>query len=151
PSRWRTVYNGIDFSMLRPLRPRKHVASEVGLPLDDCVVIGTSAHLRDWKRVDLLIHACSKLEPASYRLLIVGDGPVRNELEALSKEMGIDSRTIFTGMKEHVGDYLQLMDIFVLPSSSAESFGNSAVEAMSQGLPTVVFSDGGGLTEHVQH
>jgi len=149
-AKWRTIYNGIDFSMLRPCRFRDAVASEIGLPLDGSLVIGTSAHLRDVKRIELLIQACAKLAPGSYRLLIVGDGPSRPKLEALARTLQVQTRTIFTGMKEYIGDYLQLMDVFVLPSSSAESFGNSAVEAMSQGLPTIVFADGGGLLEHIQ-
>ena len=148
-SKWRTIYNGIDFSMLRPRRPREAVASEISLQLDGSVVIGTSARLTDVKRIELLIQACAKLKPGSFWLLIVGDGPARTNLEALSRQLEIDIRTVFPGMKEHIGDYLQLMDVFVLPSSSAESFGNSAVEAMSQGLPTIVFSDGGGLLEHI--
>jgi glycosyltransferase involved in cell wall biosynthesis len=41
------------------------------------------------------------------------------------------------------------MDVFSLPSTQLESFGNAAVEAMAVGLPTVVFSDGGGLVEHI--
>ena len=43
------------------------------------------------------------------------------------------------------------MDAFVLPSGGEEAFGNSAVEAMAMSLPTIVFSDGGGLLEHIQH
>jgi glycosyltransferase involved in cell wall biosynthesis len=41
------------------------------------------------------------------------------------------------------------MDVFCLPSTGLESFGNAAVEAMAVGLPTVVFADGGGLVEHI--
>ena len=43
------------------------------------------------------------------------------------------------------------MQVFALPSGAEESFGNSAVEAMGFGLPTIVMRDGGGLTEHVVH
>ena len=43
------------------------------------------------------------------------------------------------------------MDVFSLPSMGLESFGNAAVEAMALGLPTIVFADGGGLLEHVEH
>lgn len=41
--------------------------------------------------------------------------------------------------------------MFVLPSGSEESFGNSAIEAMGFGVPTIVMADGGGLVEHVEH
>ena len=48
-----------------------------------------------------------------------------------------------------MASYLQVMDVFCLPSTALESFGNAAVEAMAAGLPTVVFADGGGLVEHI--
>jgi glycosyltransferase involved in cell wall biosynthesis len=55
----------------------------------------------------------------------------------------------FLGKTGHIGDYLQLMDVFVVPSGPEEAFGNSAVESMAMGIPTIVFSDGGGLVEHI--
>jgi glycosyltransferase involved in cell wall biosynthesis len=54
-------------------------------------------------------------------------------------------------MRSNVADFLQVCDMFVLPSGSEESFGNSAVEAMGLGVPTIVMADGGGLVEHVKH
>jgi glycosyltransferase involved in cell wall biosynthesis len=148
-AKWNTVYNGIDFSLLDPKRSRDEVAAEIELPLDGTYTIGTSAAIRDWKRLDLLLRGCAALAPDSYRLVIIGDGPARRSLEELAGELGITATTRFLGMKKEIGDYLQLLDTFVLPSSSMESFGNSAVEAMSQGLPTIVFADGGGLVEHI--
>jgi glycosyltransferase involved in cell wall biosynthesis len=56
---------------------------------------------------------------------------------------------IFTGEQGNVGDFLQLMDVFCLPSMGLESFGNAAVEAMAMGVPSIVFADGGGLLEHL--
>jgi glycosyltransferase involved in cell wall biosynthesis len=56
---------------------------------------------------------------------------------------------IFTGLQRHVGDYLQVMHAFCLPSKGLESFGNAAVEAMAMGVPTIVFEDGGGMPEHI--
>jgi glycosyltransferase involved in cell wall biosynthesis len=82
--------------------------------------------------------------------MIIGDGPERPALERLSDELGIADRVAFVGSTRRVGDYLQALDVFVLPSGPEESFGNAAVEAMGVGLPTVVFADGGGLTEHVE-
>ena len=148
---WRVMYNGVDFSLLIPKHPKNEVIQELQLPVDGAVTIGTSAQLRDWKRIDLLLEACTNLPRNSYRLLIVGDGPARQKLQELTSSLGIDEFTTFTGMKEHVGDYLALMDIFVLPSEAGESFGNAAVEAMSFGIPAIVFQDGGGLLEHIQN
>jgi L-malate glycosyltransferase len=143
------VYNGLDFSLLAPKRPRDQVLAELGTAPDGTVRIGTSANLRHWKRIGRLLHAVAELSAPPLQCLIVGDGPERRALEQLSASLGLDDRVAFIGAKEHVGDYLQVFDVFTLPSGPEESFGNSAVEAMGCGLPTVVFSDGGGLTEHI--
>ena len=58
-------------------------------------------------------------------------------------------QTIFTGWRDQVADLVQAFNAFCMPSSPGESFGNSAVEAMALGVPTIIFADGGGLLEHV--
>jgi glycosyltransferase involved in cell wall biosynthesis len=126
------------------------VARHHGVPSDGRPVIGTSANLRAWKRIDLLLQACAQIKDLSFAVLIVGDGPDRGRLEGLTDHLCLRPRTIFPGKQEHVADYLNLMDIFVLPSNSEESFGNSVVEAMAMGLPSIIFRDGGGLNEHVK-
>jgi len=72
------------------------------------------------------------------RLLIVGDGPERENLEAQVKHMNIDSKVHFTGMVEYkdIPAYLAACDIFVTPSI-AETFGLSTIEAMAAGLPVL--------------
>ena len=142
------VYNGIDWDLLRPERDERAVVAELGLRPGD-VVVGTSANLRGWKRIDLLVHAVARLSRGA--LVVVGDGPDRAALESLAERTGLAARARFVGHTANVADYLQVMDIFALPSGPEESFGNSAVEAMGLGLPTVVLRDGGGLTEHVSH
>jgi L-malate glycosyltransferase len=142
------TYNGIDFALLEPRRPRASVVAELGMP-PASLLIGTSANIRGWKRLDRLIRAIAALPTERVGCVVIGDGPARPNLERLSSDLGIFDRVAFVGLKEHVADYLQVLDTFVLPSGPQESFGNAAVEAMGLGLPIVVFADGGGLTEHV--
>jgi 1,2-diacylglycerol 3-alpha-glucosyltransferase len=72
------------------------------------------------------------------RLLIVGDGPERENLEAQVKHMNIESKVYFTGMVEYkdIPAYLAACDIFVTPSI-AETFGLSTIEGMAAGLPVL--------------
>ncbi len=147
--RWRVTYNGLDFAAFEPGRSRQETASSLDLPLDDAVIIGSAAQLREWKRIDWLLRACSELPRERFRLLILGDGPDRERLQSLARELGLSERTVFAGMQSRIGDFLALMDVFVLPSTRLESFGNAVVEAMSQGLPAIVCRDGGGMVEHI--
>jgi glycosyltransferase involved in cell wall biosynthesis len=143
------TYNGLDFSLLEPQRPRPEVRDEIGT-VQRRVLVGTSANIRHWKRLDRLIRAVAALPSANLGCVVVGDGPARPELERLADALGVSERIMFVGLKEHVADYLAALDVYVLPSGHQESFGNAAVEAMALGLPVVVFADGGGLTEHVE-
>lgn len=143
------VYNGIDFSLLAPERSRKCILAELGLGSEAVIRIGTSANLRAWKRTELLLHAIAELRDRAIQCVIIGDGPERVALEQLSRRLGIGDRVVFVGIQKHVGDFLRVLDVFTLPSGPEESFGNAAVEAMGCGVPTVIYCDGGGLTEHV--
>jgi glycosyltransferase involved in cell wall biosynthesis len=113
-------------------------------------VLGTAAHLKAWKRIDRLLIAAARLADPALRVLIVGDGPDRQRLEALADDLGISESVTFAGKQLHMGDYLQVMDAFCLPSTSLESFGNAAVEAMAMGIPTMVLADSGGMLEHIE-
>jgi glycosyltransferase involved in cell wall biosynthesis len=143
------IYNGIDWSLLRAKRTTQDVRIELALTPDQ-FILGATGNLRACKRIDLAIRALQRTR-ADVALVIVGKGPERLALEQLAKELGVAHRLRFTGAKENIADYLQIFDAFVLPSGPEESFGNSAVEAMGFGLPTIVMRDGGGLTEHVRH
>jgi glycosyltransferase involved in cell wall biosynthesis len=143
------VYNGVDWSILRSERDRSDVRAELDLP-PDAVLFGTSANLRDWKRIDMVIRVLAQT-PRDVVFVVVGDGPARAPLETLARELGVGERVRFTGRRSNVADLLQIFDAFVLPSGPLESFGNSAVEAMGWGLPTIVLEDGGGLVEHIVH
>ena len=115
------------------------------------LTIGIVKSLAPKYGVDLLLRAFAGL-PNACRLLIVGDGPQRAELEALARELGIAARTEFTGAVAHaeVPAFLNRLDIYAAPSRlDSESFGVAVIEASACALPVVV-SDAGGLPEVVR-
>jgi glycosyltransferase involved in cell wall biosynthesis len=146
--RFAVTYNGLDFGLLEPTRSVADVRADLGVSTDEFVV-GTSANVRPWKRIDRLIRAAHRMQRADVRVLILGDGPDMPRLREVTKALDFESQVIFAGMHPQVGNYLQVMDAFCLPSDWQESFGNAAVEALGMGLPTVVFSDSPGLAEHI--
>ena len=123
------------------------------------LTIGIVKSLAPEYGVDLLLRAFAGLcadadvraaQPAC-RLLIVGDGPQRDELIRLASQLGIAERTQFVGAVPHaeVPNWLHQLDIYAAPSRlDSESFGVAVIEAGACGLPVVV-SDAGGLPEVV--
>jgi glycosyltransferase involved in cell wall biosynthesis len=85
------------------------------------------------KRVDLLLRACSKLE-SKPRLVIIGDGPERNTLESLAKEIYPSAEFIGARHGAELKPYFTEADLFVLPGTG----GLAVQEAMSYGLPVIV-------------
>ena len=118
----------------------------------DYITIGVIKGLEKIYGLNYLIQGFSELiseyrGTKELRLLIVGDGTQRMELETLAKKLDINSKVTFTGKidNEKVPDYINKMDIVCLPSLS-ESFGVSAVEACACGRP-IIATEVGGLKE----
>jgi L-malate glycosyltransferase len=143
-----TTYNGIDFDLLSPTRSRSSVEAELA-EHGSRFRIATTAMLRPIKRIDLLLTAVAAMQHHDVHCYVLGDGPDRQRLEGMATDLGIADRVHFLGKCDNVPDYLQAMDAFVLPTGHEESFGNALVEAMAMGIPTAIFSDGGGMLEHV--
>lgn len=93
----------------------------------------TISRLDKLKRIDLIIKAMKHINGALY---IVGDGPEKENLERLTKKLGIEEKIIFTGKQYNVMKYLKNCDCFILASKS-EGFGNVIVEAMTAGIPII--------------
>ncbi|MHB1605955.1 MAG: glycosyltransferase [Leptospirales bacterium] len=108
-----------------------------GLEAGD-VVFGCVARLAVEKSHKDLLAAFAilrKTYPRSH-LVLVGDGPLRPDLEAQSNMLGISSHVHFVGQRSNIRDYLNLFDVFVL-SSIRESLPRAAREAMACGLPVI--------------
>src|SRR5204862_4556148 len=72
------------------------------------------------------------------RALLVGDGPLRKQLEALAKRIGVEDRVVFLGEVHDVVPYYHAADAFVLPSITRnEAFGIVQIEAMACGKPVI--------------
>lgn len=131
---------GIDTAHFAP-EPRLHAG----------LVVGTVKTLAPKYGIDTLMHAFALLvaglgDGAAITLRIVGDGPQRAELEALSRQLGIVERVEFAGAVAHADVPAQLngFDIFVAASRlDSESFGVAVVEAAACALPVVVTRVGG--------
>ena len=76
------------------------------------------------------------------RLLLAGDGPCRERLEGLTKQLGLQDAVIFAGFVEGVAQVYAALDIFVFPSL-AEPLGTSLLAAMAWGLPVLAVASGG--------
>lgn len=82
---------------------------------------------------------CVKIVPNA-RLLLVGDGEGRTQIQEKAKSLGLEDKVIFTGVRNDVADLLQAMDVFVFPSLY-EGVPVTMIEAQASGLPCVI-SDG---------
>jgi glycosyltransferase involved in cell wall biosynthesis len=96
------------------------------------------------KGFDLLISAVaqSRKRFAHLHLVLIGDGPLREELESQARREGVEHVVHFAGRQSQVGDWLAASDLFV-NSSRSEGMSQALVEAMTFGLPLVVTDVGG--------
>jgi glycosyltransferase involved in cell wall biosynthesis len=107
-------------------------------------VIGYIGRLSEEKGIKYLLEAHTLLtkEGAPIKMLIIGDGSQRKELEKSAKKSGNGGSVIFAGFQNDVEDWLPAMDVFVLPSLT-EGTPMSLLEAMAGGIPVVASSVGG--------
>ncbi|MFV1952015.1 MAG: glycosyltransferase family 4 protein [Nitrospinota bacterium] len=143
------IYNGVP--ELDPVRTAGDGFKEMlGIPRD-ARIIGTVASIVPHKGHKYLIEAFKGIEqqiPGTY-LVIVGNGPLRKEIEELADKYDILKRIRFTGKQSDIYPYLSMMDIFVLPSVEREGLGLALIEAMSMEKP-VIATDIGGIPEVVE-
>lgn len=131
PAAVTVIPNGIDLEMIDAVTAApKHV---------DVLYVG---RLCDFKNVELLLHALAALRPTRPTLTceIVGDGPDRARLEAMSRRLGLVGNVHFTGFLDDANKIYARMKaatVFVLPSKR-EGFGIAILEANAAGLPAIV-------------
>jgi glycosyltransferase involved in cell wall biosynthesis len=124
------VFDVLNFGPLdaRPVKPAP----------TDMPVIGTLGRLHPNKGIDVLLRAIARLRArgVAVRLKVAGDGPEKPALQALTTELGLTHVVEFVGWVSPPADYLQTLDLFVLPSR-VEPFGLVVAESMAAGVPVV--------------
>jgi len=142
-----TIPTGLDFSPFSPGRFSQgelaKARSELGITSQD-KVIAVVGRVAKEKSIDVLIDALPDLlkrVPAA-KLLIVGDGPTRQDLQKQAQNLGVERAVIFAGFRPwaEIGKYYVLSDIFAT-ASTTETQGLTFAEAMAARLPVVVKKD----------
>jgi glycosyltransferase involved in cell wall biosynthesis len=131
--------NGVDLEKFRFREDfRKEIRTKFAIP-DDTVVLGHIGRLVSQKNQSFLLDVFAqyqKLNPNSV-LMILGEGPLKEELEKKAKELALENKILFVGIDEHPEKYYSAFDVFLLPSLY-EGLPVVLVEAQASGLPCYV-------------
>jgi sugar transferase (PEP-CTERM/EpsH1 system associated) len=156
PSRLSQIYNGVDAQRFSPPPQGRRGVLE-GSPFNDPAlwVVGTVGRMQVVKDQPLLARAFVQAvrddpeRTRPWRLVMVGEGPLRAEAEAIVADAGLAERAWFPGERGDVPNVMRSLSCFALPSL-AEGISNTILEAMASGLP-VVATRVGGNAELVRH
>lgn len=99
--------------------------------------LGIVATLRSWKGHLYLLEAFARAALHDWVLLIVGDGPMREKIEAKAVELGLGERVKLVGQQKRPEEWLRALDIFALPSYANEGVPQAVLQAMFTALPIV--------------
>jgi glycosyltransferase involved in cell wall biosynthesis len=150
PDRVVRVLNGIDHrAFVRDRSRADSIRASLALAADD-VIVGSVGRLEPQKRFDLLIEAVARLRSThpTLKLLIVGDGSLRQRLASQIERLGLSGACRLLGHRTDVVDLHHAFDLFV-QSSDYEGTPNAVLEAMAMETP-VVATDVGGTGELVR-
>ena len=141
------IPNGINLEGFNVRYSKKECREKLGLPLGKKILL-YFGYLSPYKGPDVLVKAMTKIikDVPDAELVFAGKGVMREELEMLSKDLGIEKNVKFAGFVEERLKplYYKAADVFCLPSTmSTESFGIVNLEAMACGVPIVASKIGG--------
>jgi sugar transferase (PEP-CTERM/EpsH1 system associated) len=141
------IHNGVDVSLFHPAE-RRHDLLPHGFATPPVFVIGAVGRLEEVKDQVTLTRAFLRLlelRPklrSQLRLVIVGDGSLRTEIESMLESAGAGALAWLPGFRDDAVDLYRAFSVFVLPSRS-EGISNTLLEAMASGLPVVATRVGG--------
>lgn len=142
------ICNGVDTNRFRPRETSNHFTLPVDRFPPGSIVVGSVTRFNTIKDplnlVVAFLKARSQLQQmgTDLRLLMIGDGPLRVEAEAIIHTNGQSHATWFPGSRDDIAEMMRWMDIFAL-GSLREGISNTVLEAMSSGLPVIATATGG--------
>jgi len=137
--------NSVDYERFAGVSISKADAKQrLGLP-PDAFVFGTIARFGPYKGHNFLVSAFQKVktEVSSARLVLVGEGPFKEDARRQAAEAGLEQSVHFLGQRNDVPEVLAAMDVFVLPSIGSEGMPRALLEAMAAGVPCIGTTVGG--------
>ncbi len=143
----RVILNGVDCERFRPNLPAENLRREYRL--EGCKTALFVGALKKWHRykgLDNLLGAFKLLNRGDVKLLVVGEGELKPEYEALAEELGLGGRVIFVGEVPDIDlpRYYAASDMLILPSKDrSEGFGLTILEANASGIPAIASNVGG--------
>jgi glycosyltransferase involved in cell wall biosynthesis len=153
PEKVKRIYNGIELNKYRDdshdktatrLRKEYHLDKEIPL-------VGAIGRIVWQKGFEYLVKAIPRVINTfpSARFVIVGDGPLKKDLELKSIELGVKDKIIFTGFRNDIKEILASMDMLIIPSLR-EGSPMITLEAMAMAKP-IIASDIDGIKEQLEH
>lgn len=151
PQKISQIYNGVDTERFYPPKNRLPLPADTSGVLavpHDGIIIGTIGRMQPEKNQLMLVRSfITLLETVErgrerLRLVLIGDGPLREEAQVLLREANAENLAWLPGSRNDAPEMMQMLDIFVLPSL-IEGVSNTILEAMATGLPVVATEVGG--------
>ena len=141
PSKLICLPNGVNTDIFCPVQKNKKILQKYCLNEND-IIVGFVGILRPWHGLDILLQAISEIvnkEDLKCKLLIVGDGPIRKELERDIKDRSLAGKVIITGRIPHneINNYIGLFDIAVSPRTTFYASPMKIIEYMAMAKPVV--------------
>lgn len=127
-----TIDNGINISDFESAKPARR--QELGIP-NDVFLLTQVARFNPQKKQELIIESLLHL-PDKCRVMFIGEGVLMEKNRQLAKDLGVDNRCYFLGVREDVPSLLKTADVVIM-SSNFEGFGLAAVEGMAAGKPVM--------------
>ncbi len=148
PERVRTVYSGVPARARPDAARRARLRAELALP-EGAPIVGSVGALAPHKDPLTLLRGSAivlRARPAA-RLLLVGEGPLRADVEREARALGVSDRVVLAGFRDDPIDCLSLLDVFAV-ASHLEGLNTTVLDAMALGLP-IVATRAGGIPEIV--